>query len=182
MNVEYSNCKRYMKYKNKFRLLITQIPSYQNKYYIDLKEKYNNNIKLFHKYHVKLLFYKNKNYKFKIALIGYDGNIKHIYEKPNKTKIFQNLNLLSSNNIEFKKDNKGLSLYENYNPKTTLKGLGFKNEKTALETIKKIKNKHKIYQRNVCNTMYYRALYHPHQTNDMKKAMKIFKDYLKKLN
>ena len=57
-------------------------------------------------------------------------------------------------------------------------GTGFKNEETALKTIKLIKDKPKKYQFSVIQTMYNRAKYHPHQTNDMKKAMKIYKKWL----
>ena len=79
---------------------------------------------------------------------------------------------------KLKINKKGLSLYEDYNPKTTVKGLGFKDEKTAIQTIKLIKNKPLNYQKNVINTMYYRAKYHPNQTQNMRKAMKIFKKWL----
>jgi hypothetical protein len=72
-----------------------------------------------------------------------------------------------------------MSLYEDKHPKTSLKGTGFKNEEKALETINIIKNKNIIYQFQIINTMYNRAKYHPHQTIDMQKAMKIFKIWLK---
>ena len=37
------------------------------------------------------------------------------------------------------------------------------------------------YQMNILNTMINRALHHPHITNGMKDAIKIFKKYKKKL-
>ena len=70
------------------------------------------------------------------------------------------------------------SLYEDNHPKTSIKGTGFKDKQKALETLKIIKNKDLIYQKQVVNTMYNRAKYHPHQTINMKEAMKIFKEWL----
>ena len=96
-------------------------------------------------------------------------------KKKNKMKMMKYLEK------EHKIDKKALSLYEDYNPKTTVHGLGFKDEEMAKKTINKIKNKPIAYQKSVINTMYYRAKYHPHQTKDMKKAMKIFDEYKKKL-
>jgi len=72
-----------------------------------------------------------------------------------------------------------MSLYQDNHPKTSLKGTGYKDEKKALATIEKIKNKNIIYQFQIINTMYNRAKYHPNKTIDMKKAMKIFKIWLK---
>jgi len=73
-----------------------------------------------------------------------------------------------------------MELYSNLHPKTTMKGTGFKNEKKALETIEIIKYRSPKYQFDVINTMYNRARYHPNQTIEMRKAMKIFKDWMKK--
>ena len=75
-----------------------------------------------------------------------------------------------------KKVNK--SLYEDKHPKTSTKGTGFKNKQKAIETLKIIKDRDMIYQKQVVNTMYNRAKYHPHQTDGMKEAMKIFKEWL----
>lgn len=71
-----------------------------------------------------------------------------------------------------------VTLYEDKHPKTSLKGTGFKNVDKALQTIKLVKNKPKVYQFQVINTMYNRAKFHPHQTIDMRKAMKVFKKWL----
>lgn len=73
------------------------------------------------------------------------------------------------------------SLYSNDNPDKSL-SVGFKDEKTAKDTIDKIKKKSLGYQMKVILTMYNRAKYHPHQTPDMKKAMKIFNNWLKENN
>ena len=73
------------------------------------------------------------------------------------------------------------SLYSNDNPDKSL-SVGFKDEKTAKDTIDKIKKKSLGYQIKVILTMYNRAKYHPHQKPDMKKAMKIFNNWLKENN
>jgi hypothetical protein len=77
------------------------------------------------------------------------------------------------------------TLYSDNHPETSTRGLGYKDQQTALDTIKKIKNRNLVYQFQVINTMYNRARFHPHQTIDMRKAMKVFKIWLdnyKKLN
>lgn len=73
-----------------------------------------------------------------------------------------------------------MDLYSNKYPNRTMKGTGFKNKKIARNTIKIIKFRSPTYQFNVINTMYNRAKYHPHQTNEMCDAMKIFSQWLKK--
>jgi hypothetical protein len=77
-----------------------------------------------------------------------------------------------------KKVNK--SLYEDTHPKTSTKGTGFKDKQKALDTLKIIKNRNIIYQKQVVTTMYNRAKYHPYQTPAMREAMKIFSKWLKK--
>ncbi len=72
------------------------------------------------------------------------------------------------------------SLYEDKHPESSTKGLGFKNKQKAIDTLKIIKNRDLTYQKQVVNTMYNRAKYHPYQTKDMKEAMKIFKKWLMK--
>lgn len=178
MDANYEKCKRYLKHKNSFRLLLVQTPNYDYVEYIKLKNEYDKNMYDFHKYNIKLITYKNKNYDFKIGLVGYDGELKKVYKKFNKLKIIGDIKKMPIGEKESKVNKKALSLYEDYNPKTTVKGLGFKDEKTAIQTIKLIKNKPLNYQKNVINTMYYRAKYHPNQTQNMRKAMKIFKKWL----
>jgi hypothetical protein len=75
---------------------------------------------------------------------------------------------------------KNISLYEDKHPKTSRKGLGFRDKVKAIETINKIKNENIVYQFQVINTMFNRARFHPHQTKDMREAMDIFKIWLKK--
>lgn len=178
MDANYKKCKRYLKYKNSFRLLLVQTPDYENKEYLKLKNSYDTNMYNYHKFNIKLIPYKKKIYKFKIGLIGYDGTLKKIYHRFNKSKIINDIKSMPIGELESKVNKKRLSLYEDYNPKTTIKGLGFKNEKTALNTIEIIKNKPIKYQKSVINTMYYRAKHHPKQTKDMKKAMIIFKRWI----
>ncbi len=75
---------------------------------------------------------------------------------------------------------KNISLYEDKHPKTSRKGLGFRDKVKAIDTINKIKNENIVYQFQVINTMFNRARFHPHQTKDMREAMDIFKTWLKK--
>ncbi len=72
------------------------------------------------------------------------------------------------------------SLYEDKHPQTSLKGTGFKDEKKARDTLKLIKNKPMTYQIQVVLTMYHRAKFHPHQTPEMRDAMKIYASWLEK--
>lgn len=72
-----------------------------------------------------------------------------------------------------------MKLYSDDNPKTTLKGTGFKDKKTAERTIKLIKNRSIIYQKSVITTMLYRAKHHPNKTDGMKDAIKIYEKWSK---
>lgn len=70
------------------------------------------------------------------------------------------------------------SLYEDKHPNTSTKGTGFKDKQKAIETLKIIKDRDMVYQKQVVNTMYNRAKYHPNQTSGMKDAMKVFKIWI----
>ena len=72
------------------------------------------------------------------------------------------------------------SLYEDKHPESSTKGTGFKDKQKALDTLEIIKDRDIIYMKQVVNTMYNRAKHHPHQTKNMKQAMKVFSDWLKK--
>jgi hypothetical protein len=72
------------------------------------------------------------------------------------------------------------SLYEDKHPKTSTKGTGFKDKQKALDTLKIIKDRDLVYQKQVVNTMYNRAKYHPNQTKTMKEAMEVFNEWLEK--
>ena len=71
-----------------------------------------------------------------------------------------------------------LSLYSDYKPETTLKGLGFKNKEKAAYTIYAIKARDKKYQVNVVSTMLGRAKKHPNKTADMDEAILVFEKWL----
>ena len=73
-----------------------------------------------------------------------------------------------------------LSLYSDYNPKTTTQGLGFKDKEKAAYTIKAIKNRSIKYQVSVISTMLGRAKNHPSRTKDMNGAIKLFSEWMKK--
>jgi hypothetical protein len=73
-----------------------------------------------------------------------------------------------------------LSLYSDNHPQTSTKGTGFKNKQKALDTLDIIKDRDIIYQKQVVNTMYNRAKYHPHQTVGMKESMIVFEKWLHK--
>jgi len=69
-------------------------------------------------------------------------------------------------------------LYNDLHPNKSLKNTGFKNAKIAIKTIKLVSKRSLRYQFDVINTMYNRAKYHPHRTQDMEEAMKIFNKWL----
>jgi len=79
-----------------------------------------------------------------------------------------------------KKNKINISLYEDKHPESSTKGTGFKDAQKAIDTLEIIKNRDLIYQKQVINTMYNRAKHHPHQTENMRNAMKIFSEWLKK--
>jgi hypothetical protein len=56
---------------------------------------------------------------------------------------------------------------------------GFATAQKAKQTLKNISKYNKTYQKQVVITMYNRAKYHPHQTGSMKKAMKIYSNWMK---
>ncbi len=74
-----------------------------------------------------------------------------------------------------------MELYTDANPNDSIK-VGFKNKEAAFKSINKIKRKAKSYQIKVIITLYYRAKHHPHQTNEMRQAMRVFKQWLKMNN
>lgn len=167
------------KYKWKYRILLIYVDSYKNEQYLKIKEKYQDNIKEFHKRHVKLLTNRNKENKFNIQIIGFDGKVKRNYKTYNSNRIFKLIDSMPMAKYKSKIDAKNLSLYSDYNPKTTIKGLGFKDKDKALYTIERIKNEPLKYQISVINTMMGRAKNHPNKTKGMEDAIKIFNRWLK---
>jgi hypothetical protein len=79
-----------------------------------------------------------------------------------------------------KKKSTNKSLFEDKHPKTSTKGTGFKDKQKALDTLKIIKDRELIYQKQVVNTIYNSAKYHPHHTENMKEAMKVFSIWIEK--
>jgi|GEM_PF-2707735 len=118
-----------------------------------------------------------------INLIGYDGTQKYqttLVSQAELNRIYQIIDQMPMRKAEIRQKGGDMQLYSNKNPKMTLKGTGFKNAKKAKETLKLIKDRPPVYQFQVVNTMYHRAMYHPHQTKEMRDAMKIYKTWLKK--
>jgi hypothetical protein len=70
------------------------------------------------------------------------------------------------------------SLYDDANPRSTTEGLGFRDKQTAENTLRRISTREKTYQKQVVTTMYNRAKYHPHQTDEMRQAMKVYEKWL----
>ncbi len=165
------------KYKWKSRILLVSGPNYKDKIYLEAKKKYQAKIKDFHKRHVKLICKINKKEKSSINLIGFDGKSKKVMDKLNYKIVFK---IIDKMPLSKKIRPINLSLYSDYNPKTTTQGLGFKNREKALYTIKTIKNRPIKYQVNVIATMLGRAKNHPNKTREMEDAIKIFGDWMKK--
>lgn len=160
------------KYKNKYNILLVITDSYYNDNYIKIKALYDKNIKLFHKYKVKLLTKRNKNFNFIIKLYNFKNKKIKDYKSPN------NYILKDIQKLEYP-NNSNLSLYSDYNKSTSNKTLGFKNKDKAIYTINTIKNKSIKYQISVINTMLGRAKNHPHKTKEMDEAIKVFNKWIK---
>ena len=124
--------------------------------------------------------FKKKGLKFSIKLIGYDGNLKKEYSTLQPNIIFDLIDSMpiSKENYQIKLKPLNLSLYSDYKPETTLKGLGFKNKEKATFTIEAIKDRDKKYQVNVISTMLGRAKKHPYRTANMEDAIMVFKKWL----
>lgn len=171
---------RIKKYKNRFRLLVIKTPDYKNNKYLEWKNIYQSNQKVFHKYYLKLLVSKSKQYrKSSLKLYGFDGSIKKSYSILDISKIIKDIESMPMGQ-HIKPTSQ--SLFVDYNPKTTIQGLGYKDKEKALETITKIKNQPITYQKQVLNTMIGRANHHPNQTSGMKEAIQIFQRYQTKLS
>jgi hypothetical protein len=115
---------------------------------------------------------------FNISLYGYDGKIKYVTNKINCIPIIiKNIDEMPLGKIE---KIKSIELYTDAHPKSTIKGTGYKDKKTALKTLKLIKNKPIKYQFLIVNVLYQRAKYHKNQTKDMLEAMDVFEKWLHK--
>jgi len=163
------------KYKWKNRIILIETPNYQNEKYKETKGIYEINIKEFHKRYIKLLTKLDKESKFNIKLIGFDGKVKKEFKKLNQQVI---LKLVDNMPMSKAVNPKNLSLFSDYNKETTVKGLGFKDKEKALHTLNVIKDKPLKYQVNVVATMLGRAKNHPHKTKEMDEAIQIFEKWL----
>ena len=168
------------KYRWKCRVLLVKTPDYKNLKYKKAKNLYQTNIKQFHKRVVKLITYKTSN-NFSIELFGFDGKKKQTFQNFDSQKIFKIIDQMPMSKILKDKKIKplNLSLFSDYNPKTTTYGLGFKDKEKALHTVKAIKNRDLKYQVNVIATMLGRAKKHPYKTKNMKDAIKVFSLWMK---
>ena len=168
------------KYRWKCRVLLVKTPDYKNLKYKKAKKLYQINIKQFHKRVVKLISKKTSN-NFSIELFGFDGAKKQTFQNFDSRKIFKTIDKMQmSKNLKNKKIKPlNLSLFSDYNPKTTTYGLGFKDKEKALYTVKAIKTRDLKYQVNVISTMLGRAKKHPYKTKNMKDAIKVFSLWMK---
>ena len=168
------------KYRWKCRVLLIKTPNYKNLKYKKAKKLYQTNIKQFHKRAVKLISKKTSN-NFSIELFGFDGTKKQTFQNFNSRKIFKIIDKMPMSKVLKNKKIKplNLSLFSDYNPKTTTHGLGFKDKEKALHTVKAIKNRDQKYQVNVIATMLGRAKKHPYKTKNMKDAIRVFSLWMK---
>ena len=168
------------KYRWKCRVLLVKTPDYKNLKYKKAKELYQKDIIHFHKRIIKLVSKKTVK-DFLIELYGFDGKKKKTFENFNSRNIFKIIDRMPMSRILKDKKIKplNLSLFSDYNPKTTTYGLGFKDKAKALYTVKAIKNRDLKYQVNVIATMLGRAKKHPYKTKNMKDAIKVFSLWMK---
>lgn len=164
------------KYKWKNIILLIETPSYLNNDYKNIKSKYEEKIKIFHKYFVKLLTKRSKDLEFKIKIIDYNGKVLKTFNNIRINDILSVIKKIPTDNPKINQQN--LSLFSDYNKDTTIKNLGFKDKEKALYTLNKIKNKSIKYQVNLVSTMIGRAKSHPYQTKEMRDAIKIFQKWL----
>ncbi len=168
------------KYKWRCRVLLLNTTCYRDSNYKRSKELYQEYIKEFHKRHIKLMSNRKKGLKFSINLIGYDGILKKECDTLVPRDIFELIDSMPmSNELKSAKIQPlNLSLYSDYKPETTLKGLGFKDKKKAIYTLDAIKERHTKYQVNVVSTMLGRAKRHPNKTPEMDDAIMVFEKWL----
>ena len=172
----------FKKYLWKCRLLVLNTPNYSHSEYKRSKDLYQKDIKGFHKRYIKLITKLDNSKKFKVFLIGFDGKKKNELDKVYTKKIFEIIDKMPMNKLIKDKNFKplNLSLFSDYRPETTLKGLGFKDKAKALFTVSAIKKRPIKYQVNVIATMLGRAKNHPNKTIDMGSAIKVFDGWMKK--
>ena len=163
------------KYKWKSRILLIKTPNYKHPQYIKTKYLYQKEIKQFHKRVIKLISKITKN-QFSIDFIGFDGNKKETFKSLDCRKLFK---IVDKMPMSKKVNPINLSLFSDYNPKTTTQGLGFKDKNKAINTIEAIRSRELRYQVNVIATMMGRAKKHPNKTKGMEDAIKVFNSWMK---
>lgn len=168
------------KYKWRCRILLLHTTCYRDNEYKKSKKLYQEYIKGFHKRHIKLISNRKKGLKFSVNLIGFDGTLKQKFDTLVPKNIFDLIDSMPmSKELKSKKIQPiNLSLYSDYTPETTLKGLGFRNKEKAIYTIDTIKGRDNRYQTSVISTMLGRAKKHPNKTRDMEEAILVFEKWL----
>lgn len=85
--------------------------------------------------------------------------------------------------MQTKKQKKGHQLF-NDNPRGAprTRGIGYGTAERARKSIRLLRGKPTAYQRQVATTMYYRAKHHKYQTQGMRDAMRVWKQYLQTLD
>ena len=171
----------FKKYLWKCRLLVLNTPNYSHSEYKRSKDLYQKDIKGFHKRYIKLITKLDKSKKFKVILIDFDGSKKNELDKVYTKKIFEIVDKMPLNKLIKGKNFKplNLSLFSDYKPETTLKGLGFKDKAKALFTVSAIKKRPIKYQVNVIATMLGRAKNHPNKTKEMGDAIIVFSKWMR---
>jgi len=167
------------KYKWKLRIILIETPDYNNEKYQVAKHKYKKNLEEFHKRYVKLVTKKDSDLKFKVKLIGFDGEVKKVYHSLDPEKVLRAIDAMPMGDVRRDINPINLSLFSDYNPDKTIEGLGYKDKEKALYTINRIKNEPIKYQVSVINTMIGRAKSHPHQTDGMRNAIKVFEKWMR---
>ena len=71
----------------------------------------------------------NKDVDLKIKLIGFDGNVKKIYDRLSTTKVFSDIDKMPLGHLRENIKPTNLSLYADYNKKVSNKGFGYSNKK-----------------------------------------------------
>jgi hypothetical protein len=85
----------------------------------------------------------------------------------------------ASKRRSIRRKSKRKSLYHKTR-KSSSRGTGYKNRQMAKNTIRTLQSKPKKHQIWTINTLYYRAKFHPYQTDEMCDAMVIFEKWLDK--
>jgi|AntRauTorckE6833_2_1112554.scaffolds.fasta_scaffold47749_2 hypothetical protein len=88
------------KHRWKLRFLRVNTPSYKDKRYQNTKKIYEDKINNFHKRYVKMVTTITDN--FSIELIGFDGEVKHTYNKLNPKQVFADIKAMPMGNVRNK--------------------------------------------------------------------------------